>query len=90
MTQIASYVSQVPAPNDSTPTEHLYYDDSDAGSVALDYYSIMPPPIVIEEKCPINDMNCDCLYNLIDRAMALQCLLVDCTLTPGDACCDWR
>ena len=88
MTQIASYVSQVPAPNDSTPTEHLYYDGP--GSAALDNYSIMPPQIVIEQKCHIYDMNGDCIYNLIDFSLATQCWLVDCSSNPSDSCCDCR
>jgi hypothetical protein len=43
--------------------------------------------IAYTPKCNKYDRDGDCEYNLYDFALENLCWLIDCTLTPGDACC---
>jgi hypothetical protein len=62
--------------NDNTPTD-VVFDD-------------LQLVLLVEGPCHVYDMNGDCIYDLIDFALATQCWLVDCSSTPSDSCCDWR
>lgn len=62
--------------NDTIPTDAVFDD--------------MQLVLLVAGECHIYDMNDDCIYNLLDLAIATQCWLVDCSVIPNDSCCDWR